>query len=92
MSVVQLSMRVTRRIVLTLLIKALYKSGCFKEKVWSSLKLWIWQRCYFTKLPRDDFAWSVDLKIKTNKIILPDVPMHLVSQHYVGQAKIYEAS
>ena len=50
-------MRVTRRIVLTLLTKALYEFGCFKEKVWSFLKFWIWQRCYFTELPWHDFAW-----------------------------------
>ena len=49
-------MRVTKRIVLTLLTKALYKFVCFKEKVWSFLKLWIWQQCYFTELPWDDFA------------------------------------
>ena len=35
------SMRVTRRIVLTLLTKVLYKFGCFKEKVWSFLTFWI---------------------------------------------------
>ena len=29
----------------------LYKFGCFKEKVWSLLKFWILQRCYFTELP-----------------------------------------
>ena len=51
LSVVQQTMRVTRRIVLTLLTKALYEFGCFKEKVWSFLKFWIWQRCYFTELP-----------------------------------------
>ena len=50
-SIVQQNMRVTRRIVLTLLTKALYEFGCFKEKVWSFLKFWIWQRCYFTVLP-----------------------------------------
>ena len=33
-------MRVSRRIVLTLITKALYKFGCFKEKVWSFLKFW----------------------------------------------------
>ena len=53
------SMRVTRRIVLTLLTKTLYKFGCCKEKNWSSLKFWIWQRCYFTKLPWDDFACTL---------------------------------
>ena len=53
------SMRVTRRIVLTLLTKALYKFGCFKERVWSFLWLWIWQRCYFTELPWDDFVWPL---------------------------------
>ena len=52
------SMRVTRRIVLTLLTKALYKFGCFREKVWLFLKCWIWQRFYFTELPWDNFAWS----------------------------------
>ena len=54
------SMRVTRRIVLTLLTKALYKFGCFKEKVWSFLKFWIWQCCYFTELPWHVFArWQL---------------------------------
>ena len=32
------SMGVTRRIVLTLHTKVLYKFGCFKENVWSFLK------------------------------------------------------
>ena len=50
-------MRVTRRIVLTLLTKALYKFGSLKEKVWSFLKFWIWQRWSFTELPWDVFAW-----------------------------------
>ena len=56
LSVVQQNMRVTRRMVLTHLSKALYEFGCFKEKVWSFLKFWIWQRCYFTELPWTDFA------------------------------------
>ena len=40
-----------KKIVFTHLTKALYKFGCFKEKVWSFLKFWIWQRCCFTELP-----------------------------------------
>ena len=56
-------MRVTRRIVLTHLTKALYKFSCFKEKVWSFLKVWIWQCCYFTELPWYDFAWFHTLMI-----------------------------
>ena len=56
LSVVKQNTRVTRRIVLTLLTKVLYKFGCFKETVWSFLKFWIWQRCYFTELPWDNFA------------------------------------
>ena len=53
-------MRVTRRIVWTLLSKALYKFGCSKEKVWSFLKFWIWQCCYFTELPWHVFArWQL---------------------------------
>ena len=59
LSVVQQNMRVTRRIVVTLLTKALYGFGFFKEKVWSFLEFWIWQRCYFTELPWHDFAWSI---------------------------------
>ena len=47
LSVVQQSMRVTRRIVLTHLTKVLYEFGCFKEKVWSFLKIWIWQLLFY---------------------------------------------
>ena len=55
--------KISRRIVLTLLKKALYEFGCFKEKVWSFLKFWIWQRCYFTEFPWDDFACVAALVI-----------------------------
>ena len=51
LSVVQQNIRVTRRIVLTHLIKAIYEFGCFKEKVWLFLKFWIWQRCYLPSCP-----------------------------------------
>ena len=70
-SVVQQNTKVTRRIVLTHLTKALYKFGCFKEKVWLFLKYWIWQRCYFTQLPWDNFVCMVYILWKnTEKIAL----------------------
>ena len=47
LNVVQQNMRVTRRIVLTLLTKELYKFGCFKERVWSFLKFWIFATLLF---------------------------------------------
>ena len=57
LSVVQQDKRVTRRIDLTLLTKALYEFGCLKKKVWLFLKFCIWQHRYFTEFPWHDFAW-----------------------------------
>ena len=45
------SMRVTRRIVLILLTKVLYKFGCFKEKVWSPLNFCVWQAAILLSCP-----------------------------------------